>query len=191
MLTDVQKRALLAVARDSISHHLAGHQPVVQVLAPMPDASGVFVTITRGGELRGCLGTLELDGALASEVARWARDSATRDPRFPPVSVGELPDTRIEISVLGPLAAIDPLDPGAIEIGPHGLVVEQGPCRGLLLPQVAVEWGWTREEFLSRTCQKAGLPVDAWRYGAQVWRFDAQVFGETGNAPSALPAKTP
>jgi uncharacterized protein (TIGR00296 family) len=76
------------------------------------------------------------------------------------------------------LEAVDPFDPSAFEIGRHGLVVEQGSRRGLLLPQVATEWGWTREEFLQRTCQKAGLPVDAWRHGAHVFRFAAEVFGE-------------
>ena len=84
----------------------------------------------------------------------------------------------LEVSVLGPLEPIDPTDAGAIAIGRHGLVVEQGHRRGLLLPQVATEWGWTVDEFLRQTCVKAGLAPDAWRHGARIWRFDAEVFGE-------------
>jgi uncharacterized protein len=80
--------------------------------------------------------------------------------------------------VLGPLEKIDPADPEAIEIGRHGLVVERGSRRGLLLPQVAPEWGWDREEFLAHTCRKAGLPMDAWRRGADIYRFAADVFGD-------------
>ena len=178
MLAETDKQALLAIARQSIRGYFAGDGCAVNATEPMPDASGVFVTLKRRGELRGCLGTLEIHGPLPSEVARCAQDSATRDPRFPPMVADELPDVRIEISVLGPLEMIDPADERAIEIGRHGLVVEQGARRGLLLPQVAVEWGWTREQFLQHTCQKAGLPPDAWRLGAQVFRFAAEVFGE-------------
>jgi uncharacterized protein (TIGR00296 family) len=114
---------------------------------------------------------------MAEEVARVAISAAREDPRFEPVRPAELDDLDVEVSVLGPLEAIDPGDAGAIEIGRHGLVVEQGPRRGLLLPQVATEWGWGPEEFLSQTCAKAGLPPDAWRRGARVYRFAADVFG--------------
>ena len=178
MLADTHKQALLAIARESIRAYFAGDLCATEASEPMPGASGVFVTLKRRGELRGCLGTLEMDGPLPSEVARCAQDSATRDPRFPPMVADELPEVRIEISVLGPLEMIDPADDRAIEIGRHGLVVERGARRGLLLPQVAVEWGWTREQFLRRTCQKAGLPSDAWRDDAVVFRFAAEVFGE-------------
>jgi len=143
----------------------------------MPDASGVFVTIKQRGELRGCLGTLQNRAGLAGEVIRCAADSASEDPRFPPVSPGELPELSLEISVLGPLEEIEPR-PDAFTIGTHGLVVEQGVRRGLLLPQVATEWGWTGEQFLRQTCVKAGLPPDAWRQGARVFRFAAEVFGD-------------
>jgi AmmeMemoRadiSam system protein A len=178
MLAETHKQALLAIARESIRGYFAGDRGAVDVSEPMSDVSGVFVTLKRRGALRGCLGTLEMRGPLPSEVARCAQDSATRDPRFPPMVADELADVRIEISVLGPLEMIDPADERAIEIGRHGLVVEQGARRGLLLPQVAVEWGWTREQFLCHTCQKAGLPPDAWRQGVQVFRFAAEVFGE-------------
>jgi AmmeMemoRadiSam system protein A len=114
---------------------------------------------------------------LAAEVARCAVDSAREDPRFPPVAPDELPELSLEISVLGPLEAIEP-DPDAFTIGMHGLVAEQGFHRGLLLPQVATEWGWTNEQFLRQTCVKAGLAPDAWRHGAKIFRFSAEVFGD-------------
>ena len=98
--------------------------------------------------------------------------------RFVRVAASELPELSVEVSVLGPLEPVDPIDPAAIAIGRHGLVAEQGHRRGLLLPQVAGEHGWSAEEFLQQTCLKAGLPADAWRHGARIWRFDAEVFGE-------------
>ena len=179
MLSDTQRRELIGIARQAIAARVAG-LPAVRGAAVerLPDASGVFVTIKRDGDLRGCLGTLQCRAALTDEIARCAGDSATEDPRFPPVSMAEVPDLSVEISVLGPLEEIDPSAPGAIEIGRHGLVVEQGMRRGLLLPQVAVEWGWDVEQFLQQTSRKAGLPLDAWRTGARVYRFDAEVFGE-------------
>ena len=85
----------------------------------------------------------------------------------------------VQIAGMNPLEEIDPADPDAIVVGRHGLVVEQGMRRGLLLPQVAPEWGWTRDEFLRHTCRKAGLPLDAWQHGARVYRFEADVFGES------------
>jgi uncharacterized protein (TIGR00296 family) len=94
------------------------------------------------------------------------------------MSADELPESSIELSVLGPLEDVDPFDEGAIVIGRHGLVVEHGGRRGLLLPQVAVEWAWTAEQFLRQTCLKAGLAADAWQIGATVYRFDAEVFGD-------------
>lgn len=177
MLTEAQKAALVDLARRSVV------ATVTRSVAPtcsdaVPDASGVFVTIKRGGELRGCLGTLQCQRGLAGEVVRCAADAATEDPRFPPVSIDELPDLGIEVSVLGPLEPIDPRDPDAIVIGRHGLVAERGSRRGLLLPQVATEWGWTVEQFLRQTCLKAGLEPDAWQRDARISRFEAEVIGE-------------
>ncbi len=179
MLTDVQRAALLRIARDAVDAEARGIERPVPPGDGSADASGVFVTIKRRGELRGCLGVLELRASLEQEVARCAKDSASKDPRFPPLGAPELPETSIDVSVLGPLEEIDPADPDAIVVGRHGLVVEQGMRRGLLLPQVAPEWGWTRDEFLRHTCRKAGLPPDAWQHGARVYRFEADVFGET------------
>jgi AmmeMemoRadiSam system protein A len=177
MLTDVQRQALVQLARHSVTAQVTG---VPSSSGPfpceLPAVYGVFVTLKRAGELRGCLGTLRCRRELAEEVARCAADSASVDPRFPPVGTGELPDISVEVSVLGPLEEIDPVIESTIVVGRHGLVAEQGTRRGLLLPQVAIEWGWTREQFLHHTCIKAGLPADAWRRGARVYRFEAEVF---------------
>ena len=178
MLTEAQKAELLKIAREAIAARVTGMPEVERRVAEaLPEASGVFVTIKKRGDLRGCLGTLRCSAGLAEEVARCAGDSASQDPRFPPVSPGEIPDLSVEISVLGPLEEIDPRRPGAIEIGRHGLVVEKGFNRGLLLPQVATEWGWDVETFLRQTARKAGLPLDGWEQGARVYRFDVDVFG--------------
>lgn len=179
MFTETQLRALVEIARNAVVQSVTGRPLASLPPAPdLPTASGAFVTLKRRGELRGCIGTLECRATLAEEIVRVAISAARQDPRFDPVSVTELPDLTIEVSVLGPLEVIDPHDAAAIVIGRHGLVAEQGDRRGLLLPQVAREWGWDRELFLSQTCRKAGLPPDAWRRGATVYRFEAVVFGE-------------
>jgi AmmeMemoRadiSam system protein A len=178
-LTEAHRQALIEAARRSIEAEVRrrGHRVEATALQ-WPDATGVFVTIKRGAELRGCLGTLEVLDALDREVARCAADSAQRDPRFPPVTPDELDALRVEVSILGALEPLDPPHPEAIEIGRHGLVVEQGTRRGLLLPQVAIEWSWDAEQFLRQACRKARLPDDAWQTGAAVYRFEADVFGE-------------
>jgi AmmeMemoRadiSam system protein A len=168
---------LIEIARDAVRAGVAGREPDVPVESEFPDASGAFVTLKKHGELRGCIGTLECRRGLAEEVARVAVSAALEDPRFSPVSPAELDDLDVEVSVLGPLEPIDPADPSAIEIGRHGLVVELGARRGLLLPQVATEWQMDRDTFLAHTCAKAGLPADCWRRGATVYRFAADVFG--------------
>ena len=177
MLTGDQRLALLTIARTAISACVLGRPADNVDAGVLPDASGVFVTIKRRGALRGCLGTLQNQHGLALEVMRCAMESAREDPRFSPVTADELPDLALEISVLGPLEAIEPR-PDAFAIGPHGLVVERGFHRGLLLPQVATEWRWTPEQFLQQTCIKAGLPRDAWQHGIQLYRFAAEVFGD-------------
>lgn len=178
MLTDAQRQALLQLARYAVVAQVMGRGPLQVPALELPGASGAFVTVKRRGELRGCLGTLQCSRGLAVEVARCAADAASEDPRFPPVAPLELPELSIEVSVLGPLEEIDPRDPDAFTVGRHGLVAEQGRHRGLLLPQVATEWGWTPEQFLRQACIKAGLPPDAWQHGARMYRFAAEVFGE-------------
>jgi AmmeMemoRadiSam system protein A len=143
----------------------------------MDIAVSAFVTIHNRGELRGCLGRLEAREPLADTVAQLAASVSDSDPRFDRISLLELPDIDIEISVLTPERAIQTID--EIELGRHGLVVEQGEHRGLLLPQVAIEHHWDRETLVSHTCLKAALPRDAWRRGAQLFVFEAQVFGES------------
>ena len=179
MLTEEQKLTLLRIARGAIMAEVHGGRPgPADAPTAFPDAAGAFVTIKWQGELRGCLGTLTCQLGLEVEVARCAADAASQDSRFPRVTPEELPNLSLEVSVLGPFEPIDPVDERAITIGRHGLLAEQGRNRGLLLPQVAVEWGWTVDQFLRQTCVKAGLPPDAWRLGARIYRFDAEVFGE-------------
>jgi AmmeMemoRadiSam system protein A len=179
VFTDAQQRALTEIARGAVVESVTGRPPATApVPADLPEATGAFVTLKHRGELRGCIGTLQCRATLAEEIVRAAIGAAREDPRFQPVSSAELAELTIEVSVLGPLEQIDPHDTAAVVIGRHGLVVEQGYRRGLLLPQVAPEWGWDRETFLSQTCRKAGLAPDAWRRGATVYRFEAVVFGD-------------
>jgi AmmeMemoRadiSam system protein A len=143
---------------------------------PLRAAGAAFVTLTRGGRLRGCIGYTEALHPLYRTVQECAVAAATEDPRFPRVKEGELDSLRVEVSVLTPLAPVRPED---VVVGLHGLVVERGGRKGLLLPQVALEYGWDREAFLARTCEKAGLPPEAWRQeGTRILGFTAQVFGE-------------
>jgi AmmeMemoRadiSam system protein A len=139
------------------------------------DAFGVFVTIHHRGDLRGCLGSLDCDSVVVSLI-RLAGAVGIEDSRFLPLSEHELSDTAIDVSLLTPPQPV--LDHGLIEIGRHGLIVEQGRRRGLLLPQVALEHRWDRESFLQHTCVKAGLPPHAWCERAQLFSFEAEVFCE-------------
>lgn len=181
MLSDVQRRRLVDVARRSVAARVAGSRLPPGEAIDLPPASGVFVTLKLGGQLRGCLGTLDWLEDLASEVARCAANAASVDPRFPAVTTHELVDVTVEVSVLGPLERIHPQMTGAsasMTIGVHGLVVERGRQRGLLLPQVAAERQWSPEEFLRQTCIKAALAPETWERDAIVYRFTADVFGE-------------
>ena len=138
---------------------------------------GAFVTIHCGEDLRGCLGRLDPDRPLAETVIQLAGAVSDSDPRFNPVAAPELAHLVLEISVLTPAHPIT--SPDEIEVGRHGLIVEQGARRGLLLPQVAVEHQWDRDTFLEHVCRKAMLPPDAWKRGAAVSVFEAEVFGES------------
>jgi AmmeMemoRadiSam system protein A len=173
------QRALLALAREALAAHFAGRpRPALPAEGALAQPGGAFVTLTRRADhdLRGCIGFIESGRTLAAVVADAAVAAATRDDRFPPVTAEELADVHIDISVMGPL---EPIDPEDVEVGRHGLVVQHGSRRGLLLPQVPLEHGWDREEFLNWTCRKAGLPLDTWRKsGCSVQGFTAIVFGE-------------
>jgi AmmeMemoRadiSam system protein A len=140
-------------------------------------AFGVFVTIHHRRELRGCLGTLDSREPVASAVVRLGGDVTHRDHRFAPILTDELADVVIDLSVLTEPVLVT--HPSEIVIGRDGLIVEQGRHRGLLLPQVAPEHHFDRDTFLAQTCLKAGLPADAWRHGAAVYRFAAEVFSES------------
>lgn len=151
---------------------------------PLEVVRGAFVTIKRDERLRGCIGRPDPDEPLDEVVADAAVDAALYDPRVEPVRADELDDLIVTVSVLSnpePLPASDPSAyPEHVEVGTHGLIVERGRARGLLLPQVAVDQGWDAEAFLDGTCQKAGVPHRAWRDGAvEIERFTGQVFVET------------
>ncbi len=138
--------------------------------------SGAFVTINKRGMLRGCIGYIHAIKPLQETVIEMAVAAATSDPRFPPVSPDELDDLEVEISVLTPLKLIS--RPEDIEVGRHGLYIRKNAYSGLLLPQVATSNGWDRWQFLQQTCRKAGLPPDAWKEGAEIYTFTAQIFHE-------------
>jgi hypothetical protein len=179
MLDQRSREYLLAVARDAIGRRLSLPSIPPEPL-PFPESQArppVFVTLTVGDRLRGCVGNLDPSGSLPESVASSAVASATADPRFPPLAPAELANVHIEISILSP--PVPAAGPQEIVPGTHGLIVSQGPHRGLLLPQVATEHGWTAETFLSQACVKAGLRPDAWRAGARIEIFTAEVFAET------------
>ncbi len=140
---------------------------------------GAFVTLWKAGRLRGCIGYVEAQKPLYQTVRECAIAAALRDPRFDPVIADELPALALEISVLSPLTDVAP---DQVEVGLHGLMISRGPQRGLLLPQVAVEWKWDRERFLQETCLKAGLPPEAWRHGARIQAFTAEAFRGTARS---------
>ena len=138
--------------------------------------AGAFVSIHRAGELRGCLGRIESDWPLSQVITHLAAVVADSDPRFDPVEPHELGELDIEISVLLPEREVYSIED--IEVGRHGLIVEHGSRRGLLLPQVPTEHGWDRRTFVEHTCLKAGLPPHAWHDGARLFVFEADVFAE-------------
>ncbi len=176
--TDAQKE-LLALARRTIERFLAtGEVPDQKPEKPeLHQESGAFVSLHCGDELRGCIGLIRPDGPLYQTVQQCAVSAASEDYRFDRVSSEELPDITIEISVLSPLERTK--DPSEITVGKHGLYIVRGQRSGLLLPQVATEWGWDREAFLSQTCEKAGLEENAWLDPAtRIYQFQAQVFSE-------------
>jgi len=180
-LTDEEESFLLGLARRCVEVS-AGIGRTEEASADVTTATlrekrGAFVTLKIGGRLRGCIGMVEARKPLKETVAEMARAAATSDPRFMPVAEDEVDSLDIEISVLTPLRRIRSRD--EIVVGTHGLVVERGPHRGLLLPQVATEAGWDAETFLGYTCEKAGLPRNAWRDpDTKLFVFSAQVFGE-------------
>lgn len=178
MLKQNAREKLLEIARNSIEGQLKeGKIPDFSITEPeLLEKRAAFVTLTKGGRLRGCIGYTEPIYALHQAVASCAVSAAFSDPRFSPLRRDELAEIQIEISVLTPLQRIQ--DISEIEVGVHGLFITRGFYRGLLLPQVATEYGWDRETFLEQTCHKAGLPPDAWKKGAEIYIFSAEIFHE-------------
>ncbi len=171
-----ERRQLLELAHRAIQAALEDKEiDLTPPSAHLAEPRGAFTTLHLRGQLRGCVGYVVAVHPLYRTVAETALAAAFHDTRFYPVREEEAPELEIEISVLSPLR---PIRPSEIEIGRHGLVVGRGSQRGLLLPQVPVEYGWDRETFLEETCHKAGLPGDAWQHGATLEGFTAEVFGD-------------
>ena len=179
LLTKKEQKELLRIARDTIVGYVSTGKQPTQVCgsAALNAETGCFVTIKQQGQLRGCIGNFESDQPLFRLVQEMAVSAATRDPRFYPMKPGDLEDFELEISVLSPLEKIASVD--EIRVGRHGLYIVKGNHRGVLLPQVATEYGWDRDTFLKYTCLKAGLPEDAWGTDCDIYIFRALVFGES------------
>ncbi|HBA72642.1 MAG: AMMECR1 domain-containing protein [Geobacteraceae bacterium GWC2_55_20] len=178
LLTKSEQKQLLKIARDAVVEYVTcGNVPVIETAsAGLNLQSGCFVTIKQKGQLRGCIGNFISDQPLYKLVQEMAVSAATRDPRFYPMKSHDLNDFEIDISVLSPLERISSVD--QIHVGTHGIYIVKGSYRGVLLPQVATEYGWNRDQFLRHTCIKAGLPEDAWSGDCDIYIFSALVFGE-------------
>jgi hypothetical protein len=173
-----QRAFLLTLARETIAARLAGDPlPTPAVDDPaLLRPSGAFVTLEIGGELRGCIGNLSADTPLYVTIQQMALAAAFEDPRFPALGADKLPSVAIEISILSPMQPISSTD--EIQIGRDGLLIVKGKNRGVFLPQVPVEQGWDRDQYLERLCEKAWLPQGCWRQDAILYTFTAEVFGE-------------
>jgi len=183
MLSRESRRELLRIARGAIAGALG--QPTDPTPATQNDtlraACGAFVTLRVNHTLRGCIGYIESSLPLAEVVAEVALKAAFEDPRFPPLTAAEFKNVTIEISVLSPLERVARIED--IQVGVHGLLLECGPRRGLLLPQVALEYEWDREAFLNATARKAGLPDRAWEdEQAALYLFTADIVEEQETA---------
>jgi uncharacterized protein len=180
VLNEEQRRQLLRLARTSIESTLDGRTPEMRAEEFDEDLrrpAGAFVTLRKDGDLRGCIGSIRAMEPLYRAVASSAISAAFRDPRFFPVRKDEIGHLELEISVMGPIEQVR--DVNEIEVGRDGLIISRGRFAGLLLPQVASEYGWDRETFLDQTCLKAGLQPNAWRSpDARIEKFAAEVFGE-------------
>ena len=177
-LSEAEQRLLLELARQAIAEAVVRQErtPYVAAEGIFSERRGVFVTLHLRGRLRGCIGVVEAHEPLGEALAHCAASAALHDPRFSPVRPDELPGLQIEISLLSPPA---PIRPGEIKIGTHGLLISNGKHRGLLLPQVAIEHKFGGEQFLEETCEKAGLPPNAWRRPeTEILGFTCEVFSE-------------
>jgi len=179
MLSENDASILLEIARTAITSlvNKQDYQPTPREEKALNQRSGCFVTIKQGGQLRGCIGNFQSERPLFIEIADMAVASASKDPRFHPLEADELNNFSLEISVLSPLEKIEDVE--LIEVGTHGIYLEKNFSRGVLLPQVATEYGWDRLTFLQQTCLKAGLSKDAWQEAdTDIYIFSAQIIKE-------------
>jgi AmmeMemoRadiSam system protein A len=177
-LSEAEGREALALARQSLETWVRERRKLKlgRFTAGLAAPCGAFVTLHRHGQLRGCIGHMIGEGPVGELIAELGIAAGTQDPRFEPVTEHELSELVYEISVLSPMVRTraEEVTPGV-----HGLYIRRGRNAGVLLPQVATEWGWNREEFLAQTCGKAGLPEDAWQDPrTEISTFTAQVFHE-------------
>jgi AmmeMemoRadiSam system protein A len=180
MLNDSDKDALLRFARFTLEARLKKTKaPALSAMSEeLLSRKGAFVSLHNSKELRGCIGQIYPDRELYRIVQHCVLSAAFEDGRFSPVTLEELRNLEIEISVLSPLQRIQSIE--EIEVGRHGLYMAQGPYQGLLLPQVATEYGWDRIEFLEHTCLKSGLPRSAWQDPKTIINvFEADIFSES------------
>jgi AmmeMemoRadiSam system protein A len=177
-LTDLDKKELLFLARETIKKFLATGESECSVAAKpvFKENRGVFVTLHRDGELRGCIGYPLPLKPLWDAVREMAIAAASEDPRFPSVTATELPQLDIEISVLTVPQKV--VDYKQVQVGRDGIIISKGVQRGLLLPQVPLEQGWDLEQYISYGCRKAGLAHDEWKRGVQIEVFQAVIFSE-------------
>jgi len=179
MLTPSDSSELLVIAREAIEHKInnESYNPAPREEKKLNDRAGCFVTIKQQGILRGCIGNFQSQLPLYREVAQMAVASATEDPRFPPLQKADLENIDLEITVLSPLQKIECTD--EIIVGTHGIYIEKGLYRGVLLPQVAIEHNWNRLTFLQQTCLKAGLNAEDWQLpDAEIYIFSGQIVNE-------------
>lgn len=178
-LNEAEKQSLLDIARTTIESCVRGRElPAVKPLTTrLAEQRGVFVTLHKQGQLRGCIGYIEGVRPLYQAVAEMAVSASTEDPRFRPVTAPELEDIDIEITVLSPLRPI--ASPESVVVGKHGVVIRKAGLGAVFLPQVPIEQGWDRDTYLTELCRKAGLPGQAWKEkDAALFVFTGQVFGE-------------
>jgi AmmeMemoRadiSam system protein A len=182
-LSESDKGVLILSAREAIQSLF------MDIVSPIIDFTyypnlknnmGAFVTLIKDNHLRGCIGYLHSDMTLFQTVCEAAKQSAINDPRFPPLTYDEVGKVFIEISVLSPMEKIDSYE--QIELGVHGVMLEEGPYRSVLLPQVATEHNFTLAQFLNALCEKAGMPSFSWESDLlNIKVFTAEVFSEFGN----------
>ena len=189
-LNAAEGKLLVELARNAVKEYLKTGECIKapeSIPKKLFEKCGVFVTINKlkNGEkqLRGCIGYPYPTNPLVEAVIDSAINAATQDPRFHRLSPSELDEVVFEVSVLTPPELVEAAKPeeylAKFKVGEHGLIVEKGMFKGLLLPQVPIEWNWCEEEFLCQCCMKAGLPPDTWlTKGAKVYKFEAIVFEE-------------